>query len=397
MNLFNPNTDYHTSFYDKAKYIMAWRLSLALSIVFLILTIVASTTQDDQLVTTLLLTILIVSTACFAYLNVTKKFTPLFYIYLIIGTILVHVSLNTITEVSHFGDFLWITVLILLAFVGIGNKTGILLILINAIGIFYFYLFSFNHYIITSVERSSSDLINDILDSAFSLFVIGYLLQLYISLNSYSEKELVKANVLLSKKNDENITLVKEIHHRVKNNLQIIISLLRLQKGELESDEEKKHFTEAINRIMVMSLIHEKLYQEKELNRINVQSYLIDLAEDIQSISELSFPVKISVNSGIKDIGLNTIVPLGLLINELLTNSFKHAFSNKKDGKITINIENTDDNNFNLKYADNGKWKENNESSGFGIGLIETLTEQLEGKSTRKQSTYTFTIKDLDQ
>ena len=128
------------------------------------------------------------------------------------------------------------------------------------------------------------------------------------------KKVVDKINGTLKQKNKENLTLVKEIHHRVKNNLQIIISLLRLQKGELKSLEAKEHFTEAINRIMVMSLIHKKLYQQEELASISIKSYLEDLSSDIISITSLGKPVEVVINSNIETIGLKTIVPLGLLI-----------------------------------------------------------------------------------
>ena len=208
-------------------------------------------------------------------------------------------------------------------------------------------------------------------------------------------------NETLKQKNKENLTLVKEIHHRVKNNLQIIISLLRLQKGELKSEEAKEHFTEAINRIMVMSLIHKKLYQQEELASISIQSYLQDLSADIISLTSLGKPVKVVIHSNIKTIGLKTIVPLGLLTNELIINSLKHAFENKKEGTINITINKNGGSDFLLTYADNGEWVQpKEEHPSFGIELIEILTSQLEGTQTRTSNeegtTYLFSLKNID-
>ena len=287
--------------------------------------------------------------------------------------------------------------IVLLAFIGLGRKIGFFFILINALAIVYFYQFNLNIHIETIQPLSQTKIIIAAVELFLCLFCVSYLLYQYITFNNYFGGELKKSNTELSKKNEENIVLVKEIHHRVKNNLQIIISLLRLQKGELKSEEAKRHFNEVINRIMVMSLIHKKLYQENEMAHIEIKPYLTDLSNDIVNISNLGLPITFEINSQIKKIGLKTIVPLGLLINELLSNSIKHAFLKKTDGLININILEGKNDDFTLVYSDDGTWNEpNKEYIGFGLGLIQTLTEQLEGKFTRNQSEYSFTIKNLD-
>jgi two-component sensor histidine kinase len=201
----------------------------------------------------------------------------------------------------------------------------------------------------------------------------------------------------LFKRNEEKKVLVKEIHHRVKNNLQIVISLLRLQKKELQSEEAKKHFNDAINRIFVMALIHNKLYPELETTYLNVNEFLNDLGSKIIRISNLNSKVKLIVNSEVETVGLKLISPLSLLINELISNSIKHAFKVGK-GTIYIHIYRLNKKNkIILHYADDGVWivkKENN--STLGMGLIETLTEQLDGKFSRKESEFTFEFKDFD-
>ena len=146
-----------------------------------------------------------------------------------------------------------------------------------------------------------------------------------------------------------------------------------------------------------MSLIHKKLYQKVDMAHIEIKNYLVDLAKDVINISNMGYPIAVDVNSEIDKIGLKTIVPLGLLINELLSNSIKHAFS-QKEGCIFISLlkgNNKDE--FLLIYADDGTWIESSKDNvNFGLGLIETLTEQLEGTFSREQSEYTFKIKDLD-
>lgn len=405
MSLFTPNTDNFKNYYDKAKYIMAWRISLAFSIVFAILSFVFYH-DDPKALTTYLITFLVVLSSLI-YLLLTKDFKSLFWIYAISGTLLANVALNYVMNFTHYVDFMWMIACILLAFIGLGRKYGILFIVLNAIGIAYFFWFSLNEHIEILQPKSNVQLIGDYIEVLFAFFVIAYLLHQYLTFNEYTESKLKEANrqleiqyKLVSTKNDENLTLIKEIHHRVKNNLQIIISLLRLQKGELESDEAKRHFSEAINRIMVMSLIHKKLYQQVELAQIDIKSYLTDLSTDIKSLSDLGSPVKIDIASDTKNIGLKTIVPLGLLINELITNSIKHAFFKKKNALISISIRGKNDD-FLLSYSDNGIWIDPNKTkSSFGLELISILTSQLEGNferiSNEEGTTYTFNIKNID-
>ncbi len=372
---------------------MAWRITLVSSVVFLILAILS---VKNTAALSIYSGLLIFSFISLAYLKLSKNFNVLFWLYTICGTLVVNYSLNAVPDFTHFVDFLWIISIILIAFMCLGKRIGLLFSIANLLGIIYFYLFNLNTHITTLQPLSPNELLIAIIEILMCMFCIGYLLKQYIVLNDYFSNKLKTSNNELLKKNDENVMLVKEIHHRVKNNLQIIISLLRLQKGELKTDESKRHFNEAINRIMVMSLIHKKLYQKVDMAHIELQPYLEDLSKDIIHISNMGHPITFEVNSEIKKIGLKTIVPLGLLINELLSNSIKHAF--KTDGYISISIlKGAKSNEFTLVYADDGKWIEaNEETQSFGIGLIQTLTEQLEGNYSRQQSEYTFELKNLD-
>jgi two-component sensor histidine kinase len=395
LSLFTPNTKPLNSFFAKAKYVMAWRICLTFCFVFALLASLFITTSFTILI---VFSILFgISLGSLFYLKVTKLYNPIFWIFAISGTIILHYSINTIPNFTHFVDFLWMMAVILMAFIGLGKKIGLAFIIVHTLAIIYFFVFNLNEHIELLQPRTQIQIFSDLIEICLSLFCITYLLHQYITFNNYFGGELKKINIELSKKNEEKIVLVKEIHHRVKNNLQIVISLLRLQKGEMKSDEAKRHFNEAINRIMVMSLIHKKLYQEAEMAHIEVKPYIKDLSNDVIHISNLGLPIKFDVISDINKIGLKTIVPLGLLINELLSNTIKHAFSNNKEGTININLVKKTEKDFNLIYSDNGTWIEPSKGySGFGLGLIQTLTEQLEGSFTRNQSEYTFTIKNLD-
>lgn len=226
----------------------------------------------------------------------------------------------------------------------------------------------------------------------------------FVLFQKYSESSLKQANAdlenrnqLILSKSKENETLVKEIHHRVKNNLQIIISLLRMQSTELKSEESKSHFTEAINRIMAMSLIHQKLYGEKELSKIELKSYAEELVKEIISVSDQGENISVTIDSNMETMNIDTIVPLGLLINELVSNSLKHAFSSDKKGVIELRILQKEDH-YELTYSDSGTWKAIEEgTTSFGLELVDILTEQMNGEKTLNTDNgthYQFILKD---
>ncbi|HRE97972.1 MAG TPA: sensor histidine kinase, partial [Flavobacteriales bacterium] len=122
-----------------------------------------------------------------------------------------------------------------------------------------------------------------------------------------------------------------------------------------------------------------------------------DLIREIVQSHSVNDNVKAEIKSEYNKIGLNSIVPLGLIINELLSNSFKHAFSNGKSGAINVEISGGPGNTFYLKYSDTGIWiDEDREGNSFGLDLIATLTEQLEGSFTRSGSSYHFTFNNQD-
>ena len=180
-----------------------------------------------------------------------------------------------------------------------------------------------------------------------------------------------------------NELLLKEIHHRVKNNLQIISSLLKLQAAESSNSRVQEHFNEAISRIRAMALIHEKMYTNDDLAQIDIKSYLISLAQDILKSIQSETNIEFNIESQIDKIDVKSIVPISLIFNELITNSLKHGFNNQKNGKIDVKIINQHDVIL-FKYCDNGNWRIPENEATFGLELIKTLTDQLEGKFSRK-------------
>jgi len=182
---------------------------------------------------------------------------------------------------------------------------------------------------------------------------------------------------------EEKIVLLREIHHRVNNNLQIISSLFNLQ-SEYVDEKSKDILVVSQSRIKAMAMIHEKLYQSPDLTRINMKDYIESFVSGLFSLYVVETGI-IDLLMDADDIkmGIDTAIPLGLIINELVTNSLKHAFpEEKKGGWIKISLK-KDDDLFTLKIADNGvgitetNKKENKKS--LGLQLVSSLVNQLDG------------------
>jgi two-component sensor histidine kinase len=230
------------------------------------------------------------------------------------------------------------------------------------------------------MEQSSN-----FIEMMLAFFILGYILYEFMGFNQDSEDAYRRANEHLQDQNqtiihqnEQNIVLLKEIHHRVKNNLQIIVSLLRLQKHELASEEAKIQFQEAINRVIVMSSIHQKLYRQDDFLQINLPEHLNELINEVKILFDNEKNIVINVDCKVKHIDLKSMVPLGLLINELLSNTFKYAFTSRKEGRIDIQIS-PSERGFLLNFEDNGLWNPESKNSGFGLELIEVFTNQLNG------------------
>ena len=393
-------------FLERGKFVLAWRLTILFCSVFTILTIVFSVGTHEELITYIICTVL--ATGSLVYLHYTKKSNVIYWFLAFAGTAIAAFTLNVYAELVHYGDFFWMILIIAFSFFGLGKKAGLLFLVLNVGSILTYIYMSLNNNIELLEPVGAKVKFALAVELIVALVCISYVIYQFVSIHNLAYSQLLKANTQLVERNqtienqnNEKTTLVKEIHHRVKNNLQIIISLLRLQKNELKSAESKKQFSEAINRIMVMSLIHRRLYQGGDLAKVKIQSYLQELADDIKSLSETGFKTKIKVTSDIEKVGLKTIVPLGLLINELVSNSIKHAFSDEQSCEIKVIIKEEKDPYFSLTYHDNGCWKEPKDgSSSFGLELIKILTEQMDGTHERQTNeggtNYSFSLKNID-
>ncbi len=213
--------------------------------------------------------------------------------------------------------------------------------------------------------------------------------------------EQIQAEERLKASLEEKVVLLKEVHHRVKNNLQIISSLLNLQSDYLEDDRSRDIFKVSQNRIESMALIHEKLYQSKDLARINFAEYVQDLVDGLLSSYELNSS-NISTNLDVDDslLSLDAAIPCGLIINELVLNSLKHAFPTGTKGKICITLTKVEGN-LTLSVGDNGigfpAEVDFQNTKSLGLQLVIALTNQLKGTVELKKDSgvefkLTFTV-----
>lgn len=201
----------------------------------------------------------------------------------------------------------------------------------------------------------------------------------------------------LKKSLEEKEMLVKEIHHRVKNNLMIISSLLNLQSHYIKDKEALDVFKESENRAKSMAMIHERLYKSTDLKKIDFGDYIRSLTIDLYR-SMVADPGRVKLDIDVEDlkIDINTVVPLGLIVNELVTNSMKYAFPDNKSGHIQVQLYRENEK-IVLKVHDNGigfpEDLDYKTATSLGLELVNSLTTQIEGelKLDRSQGT-TFTI-----
>lgn len=192
-------------------------------------------------------------------------------------------------------------------------------------------------------------------------------------------KLLQKQKEEITIKNDEKTVMLQEIHHRVKNNLQIVNSLLRFQSREIEDKNVLSIFEKAQKRVVSMAMLHEKMYNSADLKHVDIKEYISLLITDL--IETYSVGKKIKLNLLIDNVHfeMKTLVPLGLIINEIVTNSFKHAFIDILEGEIKINIRQLKNNVFEMIIGDNGIGSVDRSQSGIGNKLIHIFVKQLNG------------------
>lgn len=184
---------------------------------------------------------------------------------------------------------------------------------------------------------------------------------------------------MLSKEEKE--VMLKEIHHRVKNNLQIVKSLIRFQMDQVKDPGTVELFNECVNRVSAMALVHEQTYLSKDLANIDVSTYLTHLTRDLCYAYSIDIKLDLDIRINVPTLSVDTLIPLGLIINEIISNSLKYAFKGRKQGTILVHLDGDAHHGLHMRIGDDGvglpdrsQW---DRPSTLGMDLIHTLAGQL--------------------
>lgn len=257
--------------------------------------------------------------------------------------------------------------------------------------------------ITTNVVPPESQKLFSFLSILFSVYLLGGVLGKNLL---KAHHNLYRTKMEIEERIHEKDTLLKEVHHRVKNNLQTVSSLLSLQSRGIDDDKVKNLIKSSQNRVISMAMVHEMLYMREDLSKIDYKSYVEELSEYlVKSFKGADSKVKVNINIPQIELGIDTAIPLGLLINEALTNALKYGIKGNDQGEIHIDLEKTGDKDFVLNIGDNGVGfsEEVNfkNTRSLGLKLIHNLTRQLKGTIIRdfskKGTNYIVSFKEVGE
>lgn len=302
-----------------------------------------------------------------------------FYIGSVIAAFEIYVHTYYLGYSTGFGLFLFVLPPVALLKPTWNNASLSIYLIINAAAIVTLY------YVFSGVDNkfNITDQTSDIifaLNTAGASVVVLVVLLYFNNAVTHRDQQLINANLALAKKNAQQEILLKEIHHRVKNNLQVISSMMSLQKNTLNDVQAIRALGDSQNRIRSMALIHNKLYEDKNVSRVDFKSYLNDL---IKFHSDINSDVKTKIVAQEIELELDIAVPMGLVVSELLMNAYKHAFDNSNNGLVEIQL-NKNESSIEAIIKDNGKGLPDNfkiiGSNTLGCEIIEALLDQIDGR-----------------
>lgn len=384
-----PNSSY-TSVIDLSKLKMTWHVYLVLCILFTFLTVLQFISNSPDAPITLLAVILAYSMVF--YMKRYGDYKLVAILSGIVGFAINQMNIFTVINGERFIDLLWILVVSFYVFYALGVLWGVLSLLFNFLGLLvYLFITPTEAHIASIMNRNSSTDVDIFVNAIFTISVITYLLIKITQATRYAEQEMQLANQALREQNEivltqneEKTVLLQEIHHRVKNNLQVISSMLRLQASDTSNPETQRQLHDAVNRVSSMALIHEKMYQTQDLVNIKLSNYLESLIMEVISSHCIQLKIRLHITSDIDYISIDQLVPLALIVNELATNTMKHGMQGRQEGTINLNVVRTNNHLVEMIYTDNGDPHASDKPvSGFGTMLIEAFVEQLDGSYTR--------------
>ena len=225
--------------------------------------------------------------------------------------------------------------------------------------------------------------------NSITLILIALFLTLLIAFVSYRgykknlliNKLLEKQKSEISRQNEAKKTMLQEIHHRVKNNLQVVNSLLRMQSSKMKDKNILGMFKETQSRIRSMAKLHEKMYQSGDLDKFNAKEHITLLVEEIVTNYSVGKTIELNLDIDAIFVDSKTMMPLSLIINEMISNSLKYAFEGREEGTIEVKFNKVKNEKTQLIIRDNGVgYTPNPKSKGLGLRLITSFTKQLNGQ-----------------
>ena len=267
----------------------------------------------------------------------------------------------------------------------------------NALGNFYL-IFSLTGTLLLLFPGLSSALISNVIPDASQPYFSALCIGMTVVLLGVLGKEIidhtrqlqeVKRNI--AQELQEKETLIKEVHHRVKNNLQTVSSLLSLQSRSIADQKIQNLIKSSQNRVISMAMVHEMLYMREDITKIEYKTYINELINYlIKSVKGADSNVKVVIDVPEMELGIDTAIPLGILINETMTNALKYGIQNDDEGEIHIAMRQEPDKSYVLMMGDNGiGFSETvtfETSKSLGLKLIHNLARQLQGSIVRDTS-----------
>lgn len=283
----------------------------------------------------------------------------------------------------HIGFPYWLVIQILFTVFTLSMYWGIFFGVTGGIAyIIYHQFFLFSTYQMTSFDPGENFIQFTVeIGLATSLFL--YLIFVFRKTSQKSLQVLILKNKQIKTQFEEKEIMLREIHHRVKNNLQVVNSMLRLQAYDILDPKSREAFELSQKRIHAMSLIHERLYQQNTLSEDVSPEYVKILADDLIELYKNKQDISLVTECCKGLVNQKNVVPFGLIINELISNSIKHGILEK--GSIFIRSKQIG-NDIVLEYSDNGIGFAPGYKKGFGLELIETLVDQIDGKLSYKNT-----------
>lgn len=378
------------NFKKSTRFNFVWTVVLGFTIAAIVLTIL-STFLDIRffLFYVVALFFLVVSLLFLRYKsNYYRLIASLLFIFIFLICI---VSIFTVKNDPHFQELFWMLGLSIFSFFVLNQRWGISFLVAIVVIYCIYYNFFFAEHILQHHFIKPHSYLSWSIEFGISMFIIGYAMTQYIVANhnalnkiKVSYKELEDQKRKVEQQTKEKTILLQEIHHRVKNNLQVIVSLLRMQMKELSSPEAQNSFQMSISRVISMALIHQKLYEKENLSDIVIKEYLEALLERIVPSRNSGVIINYTVHSSITNFTGRNALPLGLLVNELVLHTLNKVNQEEaSSASIEVHIKAIDEHRFTMTYIDDKIHSSTQVNSYYNsIQLIDIFSRQLDGNYT---------------